>query len=66
MDAARNGDVMIAYETFGPPDGAPLLLISGTGVADADLARGLLRGPGRVAASGSPGSTTATRGFPRT
>lgn len=32
MDAARNGDIMIAYETFGPPDGAPLLLISGTGV----------------------------------
>ena len=32
MDAARNGDVMIAYETFGPPDGVPLLLISGTGV----------------------------------
>ena len=32
MDTARNGDVMIAYETFGPPDGVPLLLISGTGV----------------------------------
>lgn len=26
---ARNGDVNIAYETFGPPDGEPLLLIMG-------------------------------------
>lgn len=29
---ARNGNVEIAYETFGPADGRPLLLISGMGV----------------------------------
>ena len=27
-----NGDVVLAYETVGPPNGVPLLLISGTGV----------------------------------
>ncbi|MBO2458281.1 alpha/beta fold hydrolase [Actinomadura violacea] len=32
MGKARNGDVELAYETFGSPRGAPLLLISGTGV----------------------------------
>jgi pimeloyl-ACP methyl ester carboxylesterase len=32
MHSARNGNVTIAYETFGPPDGTPLLLIAGTGV----------------------------------
>jgi pimeloyl-ACP methyl ester carboxylesterase len=32
MPAARSGDVVLAYETLGPPDGVPLLLISGTGV----------------------------------
>ncbi|MBN6054252.1 alpha/beta fold hydrolase [Nonomuraea sp. RK-328] len=32
MGTARNGDIELAYETFGPADGAPLLLISGTGV----------------------------------
>jgi len=32
MAAARNGDVSIAYETFGSPGEEPLLLISGTGV----------------------------------
>ena len=31
MNTARNGDIVIAYETFGPPGGVPLLLISGTG-----------------------------------
>jgi pimeloyl-ACP methyl ester carboxylesterase len=31
VQAARNQDVVIAYETFGPPAGEPLLLISGTG-----------------------------------
>ena len=31
METAHNGDIAIAYETFGPPGGAPLLLISGTG-----------------------------------
>lgn len=32
MGTARNRDVALAYETLGTPDGAPLLLISGTGV----------------------------------
>jgi pimeloyl-ACP methyl ester carboxylesterase len=32
MRTARNGDVTIAYETFGSPAGTPLLLIAGTGV----------------------------------
>jgi pimeloyl-ACP methyl ester carboxylesterase len=32
MHTARNGNVTIAYETFGSPEGTPLLLISGTGV----------------------------------
>ncbi len=31
MKAAHNADIVIAYETFGRPDEAPLLLISGTG-----------------------------------
>ena len=31
MEAARNEDIVLAYETFGPPSGEPLLLISGTG-----------------------------------
>lgn len=31
MEAARNGDVVLAYETSGPSGGEPLLLISGTG-----------------------------------
>jgi pimeloyl-ACP methyl ester carboxylesterase len=31
VPAARNHDVVIAYETSGPPAGEPLLLISGTG-----------------------------------
>jgi pimeloyl-ACP methyl ester carboxylesterase len=31
MTTARNANIVIAYETFGSPDGAPLLLISGTG-----------------------------------
>ena len=31
MNTAHNRDIVIAYETFGSPDGAPLLLISGTG-----------------------------------
>ena len=31
MEAARNEDIVLAYETFGPPGGEPLLLISGTG-----------------------------------
>jgi pimeloyl-ACP methyl ester carboxylesterase len=31
VEAARNGDIVLAYETFGPPGGEPLLLISGTG-----------------------------------
>jgi pimeloyl-ACP methyl ester carboxylesterase len=31
METACNGDVAIAYETFGAPGGTPLLLISGTG-----------------------------------
>lgn len=31
MQVARNNDVVLAYETFGQPGGAPLLLISGTG-----------------------------------
>ena len=26
---AHNADVKIAYETFGPPDGEPLLLVMG-------------------------------------
>jgi len=39
MHYARHGTVEIAYETFGGPGGAPLLLISGTAVPDADLAR---------------------------
>ncbi|MEV4635940.1 alpha/beta hydrolase [Actinoplanes sp. NPDC049548] len=30
MTEARNGDVSIAYEVFGPPQGRPLLLISAT------------------------------------
>ena len=29
--AAHNGDIVLAYETCGPPGGEPLLLISGTG-----------------------------------
>jgi pimeloyl-ACP methyl ester carboxylesterase len=32
MGIAHNGGVELAYETFGPPGGSPLLLISGTGV----------------------------------
>jgi pimeloyl-ACP methyl ester carboxylesterase len=32
MSTAHNGDIAIAYETFGATGGAPLLLISGTGV----------------------------------
>jgi pimeloyl-ACP methyl ester carboxylesterase len=32
MHTARNGNVTIAYETLGSPQGTPLLLISGTGV----------------------------------
>lgn len=32
MHTARNGNVTIAYETFGSPEGTPLLLIAGTGV----------------------------------
>ncbi|MFC4530310.1 alpha/beta fold hydrolase [Sphaerisporangium dianthi] len=32
MGMARNGDIELAYETFGATDGEPLLLISGTGV----------------------------------
>jgi pimeloyl-ACP methyl ester carboxylesterase len=31
VKTAHNKDIVIAYETFGPPEGAPLLLISGTG-----------------------------------
>jgi pimeloyl-ACP methyl ester carboxylesterase len=31
IEYARNGEVEIAYETFGPPDGEPLLLIMGSG-----------------------------------
>jgi putative ABC transport system ATP-binding protein len=31
VNTARHGDIVLAYETFGPPGGAPLLLISGTG-----------------------------------
>jgi pimeloyl-ACP methyl ester carboxylesterase len=31
VEAARNTDIVLAYETFGPPGGVPLLLISGTG-----------------------------------
>ncbi len=31
METARNADVVLAYETSGPPGGEPLLLISGTG-----------------------------------
>ncbi len=31
MQTARNAAVVLAYETFGPPGGEPLLLISGTG-----------------------------------
>src|SRR5690349_645192 len=29
---ARNGDIEIAYETFGPADGRPLILINGSGM----------------------------------
>ncbi|WP_051864666.1 alpha/beta fold hydrolase [Streptosporangium roseum] len=32
MGTASHGDIELAYETFGPLDGEPLLLISGTGV----------------------------------
>ena len=32
MQIARHGAIELAYETSGAPDGAPLLLISGTGV----------------------------------
>jgi pimeloyl-ACP methyl ester carboxylesterase len=32
MRTARNGNVTIAFETFGSPEGTPLLLIAGTGV----------------------------------
>ena len=32
MPTARHGDVELSYETPGPPEGEPLLLISGTGV----------------------------------
>jgi len=31
VNTAHNRDIVIVYETFGSPDGAPLLLISGTG-----------------------------------
>lgn len=31
LQPARNGDVDIAYEALGPPDGEPMLLIMGTG-----------------------------------
>ena len=31
MEAAHNGDIVLAYEASGPPGGEPLLLISGTG-----------------------------------
>ena len=31
METARNANIVLAYETFGPPGGEPLLLISGTG-----------------------------------
>jgi hypothetical protein len=27
---AKNGDISIAYETFGSPDGVPLLLVAAT------------------------------------
>lgn len=32
MRTARNGNVTVAFETFGSPEGTPLLLIAGTGV----------------------------------
>ena len=32
VSKARNGDVEIAYECFGSPDGMPLLLIPGSGM----------------------------------
>jgi len=31
VNLARNGDVSVAYETAGPAEGAPLLLINGMG-----------------------------------
>jgi hypothetical protein len=31
ISKARNGDIEIAYECFGSPDGMPLLLIRGRG-----------------------------------
>jgi pimeloyl-ACP methyl ester carboxylesterase len=31
VETARNKEIALAYETFGPPGGEPLLLISGTG-----------------------------------
>src|SRR5689334_17155426 len=32
ISKARNGDIEIAYERFGPPDGTPLVLIPGSGM----------------------------------
>lgn len=32
MHTAHNAGIVLAYESFGTPDGAPLLLLSGTGV----------------------------------
>lgn len=32
LGTARNGDVTLAYEVFGPSDGAPLLLLMGVGM----------------------------------
>ena len=32
MPTARHGDAVLTYETFGSPDGIPLLLVSGTAV----------------------------------
>jgi hypothetical protein len=31
VNLARNGDVSVAYETAGPAEGVPLLLINGMG-----------------------------------
>ena len=60
MNTAHNGDISIAYETFGAADGEPLLLISGTGAQMIVWPRTFVpHWP--TAASRSRGSTTVTR-----
>ena len=63
MQYAHHGSIEITYETFGSPDGAPLLLISGTAVQMLIWPDEFCR-PWPTADSTSPASTTATPASP--